>query len=660
MANNRIRIAKLGPAAIPIALALFVSPIHAAAPEWLKTAARVQLPAYSEETDAALLYDSQTTTVRQDGEIETVYRRAYRILRPQGRQHGVVTVNFDNETRLTYLKGWCLPADGKEYEVKEKDAVETAMLTDSLYSDTRHKILSIPAADPGNVIGYEFQQRRRPSVYQDLWGFQDTHPVIQSRFELRLPEGWEFAATWVNHPPAEPSSAGPNAWSWEVRDMPAVDSEPSMPHWRAVAGWMGIAFFPKGDSTGTRAAGNWRQVGQWFSALASARDKPTPEIAAKSAELTAGIDNPLEKIAALAGFVQKDIRYVAIEIGIGGYQPHTATEVFSNRYGDCKDKATLLKAMLSAIGVQSHYVLIHTERGVVAPSFPTALSFNHAILAIRVPEDTPEGRARAILKDEQLGTLLFFDPTDTLTRFGDLAGNLQANHGLLVASNEGTLVRLPLLPPVSNRLLRVADLTLDATGALAGSVQEVRWGSMASSRRAAFLAAESQDLARVVEDYLAGNLPGFRLKHGSVENLRDYDKNLVLKYEFSADRYAKSAGGLLLLRPRVLGQKGYPLGRDKRQNPLEFDSPSLETDRFDIRLPAGYEIDELPAPVKVEYPFGSYESSIQLDQGVLRYTRSYEMREVSISLEKIPDFREFMRRIAEDEKAAAVLKKVAQ
>src|SRR5690349_12678225 len=87
----------------------------------------------------------------------------------------------------------------------------------------------------------------------------------------------------------------------------------------------------------------------------------------------------------LASFVQREIRYVAVEVGIGGYEPHHAQATFKNRYGDCKDKVTLLSTMLSDIGVESYYVLINTSRGVVMPEFPSPRFFNHAIVAIRIP-----------------------------------------------------------------------------------------------------------------------------------------------------------------------------------------------------------------------------------------------------------------------------------
>ena len=207
-----------------------------------------------------------------------------------------------------------------------------------------------------------------------------------------------------------------------------------------------------------------------------------------------------DKIKALAVFAQRDIRYVAIEIGIGGYQPHPAREVFTNRYGDCKDKVTLLGAMLREAGVKSHYVLVHSRRGVVTPEAPSALSFNHMIVAVELPTEDRERALFATRDHERLGRLLFFDPTDPVTPLGYLPPRLQAGHGLLVGDDGGELVEMPLLPPRGNRLLRSGKFRFTEDGSLRGGVHEIRWGTPAISQRSAFLRVAGPERQKVLEE----------------------------------------------------------------------------------------------------------------------------------------------------------------
>ncbi len=656
------RWARLGNRLAAIAFAIFAlwAPlaVHAGAPEWLRALAREPLGAYPSETEAVQLLDEQITTVRENGEIRTLYRRAYKILRPQGRHWGTAVVHFDSDSRLTFLKAWSIPAQGGEYEVKEKDAVETSLVSDSLYSDNRQKILTIPAADPGSVVGYEFEQRRRPEVLQDSWWFQDSIPVRHARYLLELPKGWEHSAYWLNHEVREPRPAGENRWMWEVADVPALESEPSMPSRSAIQARLGIKFFAGERRNAQATQRSWEEVALWYWQLAGARRQSTPAIRQQVASLTASLPGSEEKVRALAAYVQRQIRYVAIEIGIGGYQPHAASDVFTNKYGDCKDKVTLLSAMLGEIGVDSHYILVHTSRGAVQPVFPSMLSFNHVILGIRVPAGAFTDFASALVETKSFGRLLFFDPTDDMTPLGELPPGLQASQGLIVSEDGGALAEFPLAPSNTNRLLRTGKMTLGPDGTLTARIQELYFGYLAANRRTAMLAVPLSERARQLERRLGFHLGDFVLTNAKVVDLDKIDSSFGLIYEFKAANYAKRAGNLFLLRPRVLGQKSDDvLELKERKNPVEFTAASLETDIFEITLPPGYVVDELPPPVEAEIGAASYKSRIELDGNVLRYRRDYEIREVHVGRERFEDLKKFFRQIASDERSNAVLKR---
>src|SRR5215469_9712753 len=121
----------------------------AGVPDWLRTAAAEQLPKYADETPAIMLRNEQMTNVKSSGEVTTVYRAAYKILRPEGRRYGVVRVYYDSETRITSLKAWSIPASGAPYEVGEKESADTILFTDNFFEDTRQKVLKIPSAESG-------------------------------------------------------------------------------------------------------------------------------------------------------------------------------------------------------------------------------------------------------------------------------------------------------------------------------------------------------------------------------------------------------------------------------------------------------------------------------------------------------------------------------
>jgi hypothetical protein len=136
------------------------------APQWMHAVVSAPLPPHDEKTDAVLLYSETNVSVISVDKIKTVERRVYKILRPGGRDYGTVLVPFRSPgEKVNGMHAWCIPAQGKDYEVKEKEAIEAALPRvdgSELVSDVRVKILNIPAPDPNNVIGYEYEKEQNP------------------------------------------------------------------------------------------------------------------------------------------------------------------------------------------------------------------------------------------------------------------------------------------------------------------------------------------------------------------------------------------------------------------------------------------------------------------------------------------------------------------
>jgi hypothetical protein len=405
---------------------------------------------------------------------------------------------------------------------------------------------------------------------------------------------------------------------------------------------------------------DWREMGVWYKALTTGRLDASPEIKQKVTALTSSAPNTLAKMRALASFVQHDIRYVAIELGIGGYQPHSAADVFLHHYGDCKDKAALLSSMLHEIGVDSNIVVINSARGSVASDTPANVgAFDHAILAIKLPDDVKDSSLVATLQHPKLGRILFFDPTNELTPLGEIGGYLQANYGLLVTPDGGELVKLPVQVAGMNGVRRTGKLTLDISGNMRGEIEEIRVGDRAWSERWA-LRTVSKDTDRIkpIENVLASSLSNYVITKALVENLNVTDQPFGFKYSFEARNYAKNAGDLLLVRPRVLGVKSSAIleTKEPRQFAIEFEGPVQDTDTFEIMLPPGYEVDDLPPPVDADFSFASYHSKTEAKGNVIAYTRTFEVKELSVPVSKAEELKKFYRIIASDERNTAVLK----
>ena len=630
------------------------------APAWMHALAGAPLPAHDDQTDAVLLYREESLTVLSVDKTRSRVRAALKILRPSGRDYGLVAIPFSSRTKILNLHGWCIPAQGKDYEVKDKDAIDVALPKiegSELISDVKARVLHIPAPDPGNIVGYEYELEEQPMILQDRWNFQETIPVRESHYSLQIPPGWEYKASWLNYPEVKPTPGGNGEWNWAVSDVKAIQAERDMPPLRGVSGRMIIAFFPPG---GPAANGftTWKDMGTWYLNLTNGRRLASPEIQQKVNALTASAPTQLAKMQALAQFVQREIRYVAIELGIGGMQPHPAAEVFTHRYGDCKDKATLMGSMLHEIGVDSFYVVINVDRGVVTPDTPPGDSFDHVIVAIKLPEGLTDPSLVATMEHPRLGRLLFFDPTNDMTPFGLISGHLQANYGLLVTPEGGELVELPVQPTIMNAVSRSAQLALDSAGTLKGDVQELCIGDPAAARREALLSVtKASDRIKPIESLLANSMSAFHITRASVLNLQATDQPLIFNYSFQTERYATEAGKLLLLRPRVMGSHSSALleTKEPRRFPIEFNGPRRDMDNFDITLPPGYVADDLPSPVAADYSFASYHSRTIVKGNVIHYARTFEVKELSVPPHKAPQLKELYRIISTDERATVVL-----
>jgi hypothetical protein len=630
-------------------------------PDWLRSAAKETVPTYSDETVAVILLDETQTTINDKGDIQTLYRRAFRVLRPEARENfGNLGVYFDPETKISYIKAWTIPSDGHVVTLTDKDATEGGLYNDIEYTDGRVKALKFAEVNPGSVIGYEYVQKRRPFIFEESWDFQDTVPVRLARYTLQMPTGWEYTGHWINFPEQKPAVVG-NQYTWELHDLPAIEDEPQMPTWQAIAGRLGLKYSPSDPALRAKATGTWNDIGVWYGGLTQSSRTSNAAIHQKVMDLTSGIPDTAGKMRAITEYMQKQIRYFAVELGIGGFQPHQAVDIFNHQYGDCKDKVTLLGAMLHEIGVDSYYVPIHTNRGIVRSDYPS-IGFNHVIIAIHLPDGVSDSSlSAAIYNDPKLGRLLFFDPTNEYVPLGNLPYYLQNNYGLLVSPTGGELVSLPLSTPDSNHLLRTAKFTMTADGALTGEVQETRSGTPAYIERDVLTEKQPAKRAELFENFLGRSLSNFQLMSASIGNLDQSNRMLVLNYKFSAADYGKEAGDLLIFRPLIIGVENWRRLEDKpRKYPVEFEGVTREDDMFDIVLPQGYTVEEVPPPFELNDEYASYHSEVNYEAGVLHYKRTYTIKQVEVPTPKLEDLKQFLGQVTSDENSSLAVRRVAQ
>jgi transglutaminase-like putative cysteine protease len=631
---------------------LLCQPLCATTPDWVRQAAAQPVGTYDAETNAVVLVEETNFTVSGNGQYVEHYRRVVSILRPEGRKEGKFNVTLEKKDKLLSVHAWSISKSGHDYELKEKDFPETTAYSYVLYEDTKHRVAEV-SADPGFVVAFEYEVRRQRWLNQLNLFFQEDIPVREAHITLALPLGWKYKASWAAAAPVQPVSAGEIRWEWILHDIPGIEPEAMAPPRAVLSGRMSLTYF---DSTGT-GVDSWEGLGQWYAGLTAGRREATPEIIEKTRQLTVGKTDFGSRLGALASFLQSEVRYVAIIIGVGGYQPHAAGDVFRARYGDCKDKVTLLSAMLRQAGIYSHYLLIDSNRGFVDPAAPSAL-FDHAILAIELPEGISPHTYQSVVANKSGKQYLLFDPTDQYTPVGELRPELQDSYALLITDSGGELIRTPRMPPETNILARNGQFTLSSDGTLSGEVREDRSGNHALRERARLLAANQRERLQLLERSLSRSFQGFMLQHGEIQNLDNLQENLLLRLRLTVPQYGQLQGSLILVRPCVLGQKSFHVDPKPRHYPVQLGGASRETDSYEIEIPPGYKVDDVPDAVKLDVGFASYQSHTEVSGSKLRYWREYVVRDFSIGPDHFPDWKKLQGVIGADEFAAIVLSRV--
>ena len=629
-------------------------------PPWLAEEAARPVPSLPPETEAVILLDEQSTVVSPKGVMTRTCRRAVRVLRPGGELAGRLALAGTYNSKVKSMTGWVINPSGSSREVTMKQVISSSIVPDTLYMDAKIMILAVPEVDVGSVVGFEWEEERTPEALEDNYDFQGRFPIVRGRYVIDLPPRWEPEVRWIKWAPVEPGriDARPGTWSFDILDVPAIADEPYRPKERALAGRLLVHV--KAAVATVRSFSGWADMGAWYAGLSGPRRLPDEAVSKKARELTAASPDSHSKIRALAEFAQKEIRYVSIQIGIGGFQPHFAQSVLANRYGDCKDKSTILAALLQAVGIDSLFIVIHTDRGGVDPRSAVSLdSFNHVILAIRLPDDVSDAGLDSLVRHPSLGRLLVFDPTMPTTPLGRLPYYLQDNTGLLVTGDGGELLVLPRPGPEGNVLDRKGNLVLTGDGSLAGEITETRRGAEADSLRYQIQSATEAERRKYLETFLSRSFASFSLQTYEFKNLDDARSDLIVSYRFVASAFAKRAGGYLVVRPRVVGNKALDLAsKDKkpRRYPIDLETTACSRDEFTIELPVGWTADSLPKPVVLDAGFAAYSSRTEVAGPTLVYRREYRLIEPLLPASRHDEALKFFLAVGAEEQQSLLLK----
>jgi transglutaminase-like putative cysteine protease len=455
-----------------------------------------------------------------------------------------------------------------------------------MYSDYRQRHISVVALQPGDTLEYRTVTRIVTPLAAGHFWYEHTFPkgvvVKEDRLEINVPKSREVKLKAPERKPEIQENGDRRVYTWVVNDLkPETDKNDD----------------DDDDETGPDVQittfSDWKQLAAWYAKLQGERMVIDTDVRKKADELVKNAKTPEEKARMLYDFVARNVRYVSLSFGIGRYQPHAATDVLTNGYGDCKDKHTLLSAMLRAEGIQSYPVLIHSARK-LDPDVPSPAQFDHVITAARIGSGT---------------NLTWLDTTTEVAPYGLILYQLRNKQAVLASEGtEGGLQRTPADSPVKSSARLSIDGKLSEFGALDATIEYTAEGDRDFPMRAGFRRVPQgrwKDFARVLST--GWGFPG-EVDQAHVDPIEDTSKPFHLKYHLHTDRYFTVPSTSANFRPiPPLGVRAVT-SSTKSKEPIEIGPAGTMDYRIRLEFPSNFSL-STPTALKMARDYGEYSSS---------------------------------------------------
>lgn len=541
-----------------------------------------------------------------------------------GRQYSFV---FQADRQRVQLKGARVyRANGKIDEAIESGtgAADNPELT--MYTSARTFYVQFPRLEPNDIVElrYRIDDSGDKSEFAGYFGeleyLQSDVPVRHAEYVVITPKDTKLYVDSQRIPGLqreERVQGEERVQRFWAENLEAMLPEAQMPPWPEALGFVHVSTYP-----------SYEALGEWYWGLSRDQlelDNETRELVRR---ITQGAETLEQKVFAVYDWVVRNTRYVALELGIYGYKPRRAVQTVARGWGDCKDKAVVIVAMLRELGIDSTLVIVRTGlRGRFQSSVASLAPFDHAVAYVPALD-------------------LYLDGTAELAGPRELPAMDQGALGLHVNQGKGVLRTLPDHDPKAHVRQQVARVTLEPSGAAALELELEATGPSASAYRHRYL-AESTRRARVIED-VTSEFPGLSVLPGErgvqVSDLNRFEEPVRLSVTGRVAHLARREGERLSLLVTV-GTRLVPrfASLPKRRHDVQLGAFPTRRERFEIALPKGYRVVAAPAPVDVQSRFGAYRVAVR-EEGAKVVVES----ELSLSVARVParDYAEF-RRFAE-------------
>lgn len=572
-------------------------------------------------------------------------RRVLTILDEKGARFANYSYTCDKFTELTSFSGVIYDAQGKIVKkIKKGDLTQSSIDVQSFASDSYVVFYECTRPVYPFTVEYNFEVKYKNGIiaypgFSPYFGFHFSVEKAEYKIEIaeniqpriRNAGGFELKKESVQ---------GKVIYSASAENLKAVKHEPDYPSSRDLFPSIYIApsDFCYDSACGSMA--DWKSYGLWVSGLLKGRDDLQPDVAAKMKELTANAKTEREKVEILYDFLQKNSRYVSIQLGIGGFQPIEAGSVYKNRFGDCKGLSNLMKAMLKSVGIESNYCEIAMNRDdILFPDFANVFQTNHAILFVPLKNDS-----------------IWLECTTQTSPFGFVHRGIAGHDALIVSDDGGKLQKLPSFSEDQNLTSSRLTMNIDENGNVAGNMNIEKhlfnYDNVIDILR-------NRDREKVVQ-YVNGttNLPKMELGEYTVTENKTSLPSVVFEAQFKAPGFANKTGARLFVPVCPLSKTNYnKYSAQERFLDIEIKSGYTEQDSIVFNTPEGFVVESLPKDVDEKSKYGTISAHAEMKGNSIVYTQNVVIHKGVFAKDEYKDIKDFYQKISAVFKRKIVLKK---
>ncbi len=596
-----------------------------------------------EKEEAVILLVDENHEIKEDNTSVATVHVIEKVLKEKGKDLAEVEIGYDStyeRVELEYART-ITPSGKIIYAGAENTRDVTKYLNFPLYSNARALIVSMPSVDVGSIIEYKLKIYSSKLITDGKFSFiyrlREAFPLAKANFTLTVPKKDKVSLKYFNEEYAKGVNLVPEkketektvSYIWKFKEVGPIIPEEPMPSISIINPAIGISNFS-----------SWEEIYKWWEGLYKEKIALNKEVKEFTANLVKGAKDDFEKARRIYDFCSRNVRYVAVEYGESGYEPHYANDIFMNRYGDCKDKAILLVAMMREAGLPAYPVLIPTrEIYQTQKDFP-CVNFNHAIAAFLYE-----------------GKLIFMDATASTVSFTDIPLSDQERNVVVFLDDKYEIVTTPV--PEANSVVYEIHIDIDKNEDAVINRKVTASGFFAAFQRY-YLKYTHPDIIKAdVQKRMVQISPFSKLIEYSAANVDDFDKNSVLQYSFSAKKVLNPADSLRILPffDDIDLDPSYA-GKDERNFPIEFEGMYSKISKIKINLPENLQVKFLPVSKEVDTPWFKFKSICSQDKNSIEIYREFKIIKRFIQPREYKEFKKNMEEVFYLLKEEAILQKL--